>query len=112
MPVAGIQCVGDPFPDAGALLILISITQIDGVSGESGLMSGLGSHLYLERRYRFIWGGNLSNLSGMSVIASGGVGKMDDLLALSKLGVSGAIVGKAIYDGRVDLKEALAVFDK
>ncbi len=50
--------------------------------------------------------------SGMDVIASGGVGKMDDLIALSALGVSGAIVGKAIYDGRVDLKKALAQFNE
>ncbi len=50
--------------------------------------------------------------SGMDVIASGGVGNMDDLTALSKLGVSGAIVGKAIYDGRVDLKKALAQFNE
>ncbi len=48
--------------------------------------------------------------SGMKIIASGGVGKLDDLFALEKLGVSGAIVGKAIYDGRVDLREALAAF--
>ncbi len=52
----------------------------------------------------------MAEKSGMKIIASGGVGKLDDLIALSKLGVEGAIVGKAIYDGRVDLKEALAVF--
>lgn len=44
----------------------------------------------------------------MEVIASGGVSKVEDLLALKETGVHGAIVGKAIYTGSVDLKDALA----
>ena len=46
--------------------------------------------------------------SGLSVIASGGVGTVADLLALKKLGAAGAITGKAIYTGAIDLPEALA----
>jgi phosphoribosylformimino-5-aminoimidazole carboxamide ribotide isomerase/phosphoribosylanthranilate isomerase len=45
------------------------------------------------------------------VVASGGVSKLEDLIALHDLttiGVEGAIVGKAIYSGNLDLKEALA----
>jgi phosphoribosylformimino-5-aminoimidazole carboxamide ribotide isomerase len=38
-------------------------------------------------------------------IASGGVSSMDDLYALKTIGCSGAIVGKAIYEGRIPLKE-------
>jgi phosphoribosylformimino-5-aminoimidazole carboxamide ribotide isomerase len=38
-------------------------------------------------------------------IASGGVSNMDDLYALKAIGCSGAIVGKAIYEGRIQLKE-------
>ena len=34
-------------------------------------------------------------------IASGGVSSMDDLYALKEIGCSGAIVGKAIYEGRI-----------
>ena len=45
---------------------------------------------------------------GSGVIASGGVGSHEDLCALTKTGVSGAIVGKALYTGRVDLKQALS----
>ena len=42
------------------------------------------------------------------VIASGGVAKLEDLIKLSEIrGVSGAIVGKALYEGKVSLKEAL-----
>jgi phosphoribosylformimino-5-aminoimidazole carboxamide ribotide isomerase len=43
------------------------------------------------------------------VIASGGVGSLDDLAALQATGVSGVIVGKALYEGRFTVAEALAV---
>lgn len=61
-------------------------------------------------------GPNLDFLRAMAaaarqpVIASGGIGGLEDLLALlalEPLGVSGVIVGRALYDGRVDLGEAL-----
>ncbi len=38
-------------------------------------------------------------------IASGGVSSMDDLYALKEIGCSGAIVGKAIYEGRIPLSD-------
>jgi len=48
--------------------------------------------------------------SPLPVIASGGVGRLDDLRALRALaGVSGVIAGKAIYEGRFTVPEALAV---
>lgn len=40
------------------------------------------------------------------VIASGGVGTLDDLSRLAKLPVAACIVGRALYDGRFDLGEA------
>lgn len=45
------------------------------------------------------------------VIASGGVSSLDDLIALRDCGVmlNGAISGRALYDGAIDLKEALGV---
>ena len=43
------------------------------------------------------------------VIASGGITTIDDLRAVQALGCSGAIVGRAIYDGTLDLRAALAV---
>lgn len=46
--------------------------------------------------------------SGLAVIASGGVGTVADLLALKEIGAAGAITGKAIYTGAIDLPEALA----
>ncbi len=44
---------------------------------------------------------------GVRVIASGGVGELDHLRRLAALGVEGAIVGRAIYEGAVDLAEAV-----
>jgi phosphoribosylformimino-5-aminoimidazole carboxamide ribotide isomerase len=52
----------------------------------------------------------LANAIAIPVIASGGVSSLTDLLsllALEPLGVTGAIVGKAIYTGNVNLKEAV-----
>jgi phosphoribosylformimino-5-aminoimidazole carboxamide ribotide isomerase len=46
--------------------------------------------------------------SPVSVIVAGGVSSVDDLVRLSKLPVEGAIIGKAIYTGDIDLAEALA----
>ena len=39
----------------------------------------------------------------INLIASGGVSKIDDILVLDALGCTGAIVGKAIYEGKVPL---------
>ncbi|QQR80011.1 MAG: 1-(5-phosphoribosyl)-5-[(5-phosphoribosylamino)methylideneamino]imidazole-4-carboxamide isomerase [Deltaproteobacteria bacterium] len=41
------------------------------------------------------------------VIASGGISTIEDLIKLKELGASGAILGKSIYEGKIDLKEAL-----
>ncbi len=42
------------------------------------------------------------------IIAAGGVADVENLVRLAELGVEGAIVGLALYDGRVQLPEALA----
>ncbi len=56
--------------------------------------------------------GLLEAISGLpspvSVIVAGGVSSIDDLRRLSALDVEGAIVGKAIYTGNIDLAEAIA----
>ncbi len=41
------------------------------------------------------------------VVASGGVGSLDDVLALAELGVAGAIVGRALFEGRFTVEEAV-----
>lgn len=50
----------------------------------------------------------MANAVEIPVIAAGGVSEMKDLINLSETGVEGAIIGKAIYEGTIDLKEAIA----
>lgn len=48
----------------------------------------------------------------MEVVASGGVSSMDDILRLKGLepkGLVGCIVGKALYEGKIDLREAIEI---
>jgi phosphoribosylformimino-5-aminoimidazole carboxamide ribonucleotide (ProFAR) isomerase len=50
--------------------------------------------------------------TNLEVIASGGVATIDDLYALSNLyepRLNGVIVGKALYEGRIAIEEALAI---
>ena len=49
----------------------------------------------------------LSNAVDMDIVASGGVKDLEDLLKIKELNLYGAISGKAIYSGSLDLKEAL-----
>ncbi len=46
---------------------------------------------------------------GCTVWASGGIGRLEDLAAVAALGLSGAIVGRALYEGRFSLEQALQV---
>ncbi|MCU0450433.1 MAG: 1-(5-phosphoribosyl)-5-[(5-phosphoribosylamino)methylideneamino]imidazole-4-carboxamide isomerase [Bernardetiaceae bacterium] len=64
-----------------------------------GLLQGPAFALYAEILRQF---------PGLRLIASGGVSQLDDLRQLQTLGLYGAIVGKAIYENRIqltDLKE-------
>jgi phosphoribosylformimino-5-aminoimidazole carboxamide ribotide isomerase len=45
---------------------------------------------------------------GIPVIAAGGVGSVQDVRRLGECGVEGAIIGRALYTGDIDLREALA----
>lgn len=48
--------------------------------------------------------------TGLSIIASGGVSSLDDIRKLMSIpGVSGAILGKALYTGAIELEEAIAL---
>jgi phosphoribosylformimino-5-aminoimidazole carboxamide ribotide isomerase len=51
--------------------------------------------------------GGIAERGDLRVIASGGVTTIDDLEAVRRLGCAGAIVGRAIYDGRLDLGAAI-----
>ncbi|MPN42476.1 1-(5-phosphoribosyl)-5-[(5-phosphoribosylamino)methylideneamino] imidazole-4-carboxamide isomerase [bioreactor metagenome] len=62
-----------------------------------GAMAGANRALY----------GELMAAYSMDFIASGGVNSLEDLRALKKIGLHGAIIGKAYYTGAVDLAKAI-----
>jgi phosphoribosylformimino-5-aminoimidazole carboxamide ribotide isomerase len=76
----------------------------------------LGAVIYTDiARDGMLGGPNLAalqemvGLSSFPVIASGGISRVEDLRAVQALGprVEGAIVGKALYDGKLDYRTAL-----
>ena len=64
-----------------------------------GAMRGTNRELYKE----------LSKKFSMDIVASGGVSTIEDIKALREMNLYGAIVGKAIYTGDIDLSEAIEV---
>jgi len=64
---------------------------------------GLGSGLNIAATQE------LSERSGLDVIASGGVHTIEDVIAAKGAGLAGTIIGRALYEGTIDLKEALQV---
>ncbi len=47
--------------------------------------------------------------SNVEVIAAGGIGSLNDLVALKHMGVEGVVIGKALYEGSFTLREALKI---
>ena len=66
---------------------------------KDGMMSGTNLELYRELYEKF----------NLNIIASGGVSTMDDVRKLSEMKLFGAILGKALYTGAIDLGEAVAL---
>jgi len=62
---------------------------------KDGMLSGPSIELYKEIIYQ----------TDVKLIASGGVSSMSDLVKLTEIGCYGAIIGKAIYEGNITLKE-------
>lgn len=54
----------------------------------------------------------LIDKTGLDVIASGGVSSMDDLENVEKIGSAGVIIGKALYNGALELGDVLERFEK
>lgn len=50
----------------------------------------------------------LSQIEGLNIVASGGVSSLAEIRTLAAMNLSGAILGKALYTGALDLREALA----
>ncbi|PTQ12829.1 1-(5-phosphoribosyl)-5-[(5-phosphoribosylamino)methylideneamino]imidazole-4-carboxamide isomerase [Sphingomonas oleivorans] len=84
------------FQDAGVAALLFTDV------GRDGLLRGCNVHATLD----------LARRTTIPVIASGGVADLGDILALARHftdGIEGVITGRALYDGRLDLREALEV---
>ena len=62
---------------------------------KDGMLEGPSIELYKE----------ILSQTSINLIASGGVSTMKDVLELKEIGCSGVIIGKAIYEGRITLKE-------
>ncbi|MCG8236324.1 1-(5-phosphoribosyl)-5-[(5-phosphoribosylamino)methylideneamino]imidazole-4-carboxamide isomerase [Tenacibaculum finnmarkense] len=62
---------------------------------KDGMLQGASVELYKE----------ILSKSDVNLIASGGVASIDDLIQLKEIGCEGTILGKAIYEGYVTLKE-------
>lgn len=84
------------FEDAGVAAIIF--TDID----RDGAMQGVNVEATA----------NLATQINIPVIASGGVSSLDDIRALKTRGIPGAILGRALYEGRIDLRAALAAAGK
>ncbi|MBH46415.1 MAG: 1-(5-phosphoribosyl)-5-[(5-phosphoribosylamino)methylideneamino]imidazole-4-carboxamide isomerase [Flavobacteriaceae bacterium] len=62
---------------------------------KDGMLEGTSNELYEK----------IINETNVKLIASGGVSNIDDLVQLKALGCEGAIIGKAIYEGKITLKQ-------
>jgi phosphoribosylformimino-5-aminoimidazole carboxamide ribotide isomerase len=82
------------FEDAGVAALLFTDV------GRDGMLKGVNIDATL----------NLAAATRLPVIASGGVAGLDDIRALvGQPGIEGVITGRALYDGRLDLAQALAL---
>jgi phosphoribosylformimino-5-aminoimidazole carboxamide ribotide isomerase len=61
-----------------------------------GMLTGPSIDLYKEIMAQF---------PNLGLIASGGIATMKDIYELDEMGISGVITGKAIYEGRISMKE-------
>lgn len=66
---------------------------------KDGMMSGTNLELYKSLSEKFT----------MDITASGGVSTLKDVKTLNDMNMYGAILGKALYVGGIDLKEAIAI---
>lgn len=72
------------------------VTDID----KDGMLNGPATGLYADI---------LTSVPSIKLIASGGISSMNDIQNLKKLGCEAAIIGKAIYEGAINLEEVMKV---
>lgn len=66
---------------------------------KDGAMKGTNLELYKHLKAKY----------SIDIVASGGVSSMEDITKLTEMDMYGAILGKALYEGTVDLKKAIEV---
>ena len=66
---------------------------------KDGAMNGTNLEIYKE----------LSKIKGLDIVASGGITFEDEIATLRDMGTYGAILGKALYEGKLDLRRALNI---
>ena len=62
---------------------------------KDGMLQGAANELYTD----------ILSAVNINLIASGGIATIDDVLQMQQLGCEGVIIGKAIYEGRITLKQ-------
>ena len=80
--------------DAGVKTVIYTDISRDG--------AGVGTNLEVYEQ--------LQEIKGLSITASGGVSSLEEIAKLEAMGVSAAILGKAIYSGRLELAEVIKNF--
>ncbi|NND62419.1 MAG: 1-(5-phosphoribosyl)-5-[(5-phosphoribosylamino)methylideneamino]imidazole-4-carboxamide isomerase [Flavobacteriaceae bacterium] len=63
---------------------------------KDGMLAGPSAELYQRM---------LNKIEGLKLIASGGISRIEELPVLRDMGCDGVIIGKAIYENRIDLKQ-------
>lgn len=98
----------------------VKSTEIDAVSFGKHLKNiGVDTVIYTDiSRDGMLSGPNLQYTkkliaqSGLDVIASGGISSIDDVINIKRIGAAGAIIGKALYTGNIELKEVLTTMEE
>ncbi|MEM2189649.1 MAG: 1-(5-phosphoribosyl)-5-[(5-phosphoribosylamino)methylideneamino]imidazole-4-carboxamide isomerase [Nitrososphaerota archaeon] len=103
----------------------MGIVMIDGWREDTGMRLREAAKMFIDMGVSFLLitsiqrdgsltGPDIENLRKVldlnaRVMASGGIRCLEDIMALKELGVYGVIVGRALYEGRLDLREALRI---
>ena len=86
------EALADRAAQAGIGVVAVTDLEREGTLGGAGIAAAAA----------------LARTSGLEVIVSGGVNGLDDLVRVREAGLAGAIIGRALYEKRFTLEEALA----
>lgn len=81
---------------AGGEVRTLVLTNVE----RDGTLAGADTHVLATLR---------ADLPNTTLVAAGGIASVDDLRALARVGLDGAVLGRSLYEGTIDLAEALRV---